>query len=90
VRYTRKRTDDDLRVLAGYAVRDPQTGAVVGVLDQLIGVTPELRAAWGKAEEATVAVLRGAIVDLAETWGRFGQVLPRLQARWSGHAPAGP
>ena len=36
MRYTRKRTDDDLRVLAGYAVRDPQTGAVVGVLDQLI------------------------------------------------------
>jgi len=71
--YTRKRTDDDLRVLAGYAVRDPQSGAVVGVLDQFIGVTPELRAAWGKAEEATIGVLRGAIADLADTWRRFGK-----------------
>jgi hypothetical protein len=71
--YTRKRTDNDLRVLVGYAVRDPQSGAVVGLLDQLIGVTPEVRAAWGKAEEATVTVLRGAIADLADTWRRFGK-----------------
>src|SRR4051794_34335263 len=26
--YQRKRTDDDLRVLAGYAVKDPDTGSV--------------------------------------------------------------
>lgn len=71
--YTRKRTDDDLRVLAGYAVRDPQSGAVVGVLEQFIGVAPELRAAWGKAEEATIGALRGAIADLADTWQRFGK-----------------
>ena len=71
--YTRKRTDEDLRVLAGYAVSDPQTGAVVGVLDQFVGLTPEVRAAWAKAEEATIGVLRGAVADLADTWRRFGK-----------------
>ncbi len=71
--YTRKRTDDQLRVLAGYAVRDPQSGAVVSVLDQLIGVTPELRAAWDKAEEATIGLLRGAIAELTDAWRRFSK-----------------
>jgi hypothetical protein len=71
--YTRKRTHDDFRVLAGYAVRDPQSGALVGVLDQMIGVTPALRAAWDKAEEGTIGVLQGAIAELAETWRRFGK-----------------
>jgi hypothetical protein len=71
--YTRKRTDDDFRVLAGYAVRDPQSRAVVGVLDQFDRVTPDLRAAWRKAEEATIDLVRGAIAELADTWRRFGK-----------------
>lgn len=33
--YERKRTDDDLRVLAGYALRDAGTGKVLNVIDDV-------------------------------------------------------
>ena len=62
-----------MRILAGYAVRDPEAGAVAGLLDQFAGVKSELRAAWGRAEDATIAVLRGAIAELADTWSCFGR-----------------
>ena len=46
---------------------------MAGLLDQFAGVKSELRAAWGRAEDATIAVLRGAIAELADTWSRFGR-----------------
>jgi hypothetical protein len=73
--YTRKRTDDDLRVVAGYAVRDPASGATLRVADELFGtqLPPDVSAAWSKAEQVTIDVLRGALADLADTWQRFGK-----------------
>lgn len=73
--YSRRRTDDDLRIVAGYAVRDPATGATVRVADGTFGLrlSAEVSAAWAKAEQATVDVLRGALVDLSDTWRKFSK-----------------
>lgn len=73
--YSRRRTDDDLRIVAGYAVRDPATGATVRVADGLFGLrlSAEVSAAWAKAEQATVDVLRGALVELSDTWRKFSK-----------------
>ena len=73
--YGRKRTDEDLRVLAGYAVKDPASNNVLSVVGDLIadGVSAQARVAWRKAEDATTGVLRPAFDDLADTWTRFSK-----------------
>jgi hypothetical protein len=74
--YQRKRTDEDLRVLASYAVRDPVNGAAVDVTDVLgANIDAETLAAWREAEDVTVVVLREMLSDLAESWSRFGKYL---------------
>jgi hypothetical protein len=73
--YSRKRTDDDLRVVAGYAVRDPASSAILRVADHLFGaqLPADVSSAWAKAEQVTIDVLREALTDLAETWRKFGK-----------------
>ena len=72
--YTRKRTNEDLRVLAGFAVREPD-GTTHGVLEMFhaTNLSESTKVAWAEAEETTVTVVRATIDGLADTWKRFGK-----------------
>jgi hypothetical protein len=73
--YTRNRTDDDLRVLAGFAVKDQASGQMLNIADEFLSGDRHgaVRAAWRKAEDATIIALRSAIIELADTWSRFSK-----------------
>lgn len=72
--YTRRRTDEDIRVLAGFAVCEPD-GTTQGLLDLLYArdMSEGTKAAWAEAEETTVTVVRATIDGLADTWKRFSK-----------------
>lgn len=67
-------SDERLKVLSGLWVRDPESQRAVSLADALeLDLTPLDQAALEEAEAATLDLLRGHMVHLAQTWLRYGR-----------------
>lgn len=71
--YQRRRSDDDLRVVSSFALRDPG-GNIVDPMDLLASqMPPATRAAWEEAIDATVSWLAFSLAELRDAWERFSK-----------------